>query len=513
MAKEATVVQLMNRVLADTFAHESWSAWRTVLSAAFGLPLTDDQLALFKDVSYRETAPTEQASELWLLLGRRSGKSIIAALIALYFACVRQYLHTAAGEQLTVAVIAADRKQGRIIKSYIAGLAKSAPALAALVVNETADSVTFRSGVRVEIVTASHRVSRGYSYACVICDELAFWRSEDSADPDREILTAVRPSMATVDGSMLIVLSSVYSRRGETWRAFKDSFGKSSDPVLVIKAPTQVFNPTVSEDVIAQAYKRDPVAAAAEYGAEFRADLESFIDLETVDGATVSDRVELPPVDGVVYHGFLDAAGGSGRDSMTLAVAHVNTDGIAVLDLIREWKPPFSPESVTAEAASVVKPYTSVLYADRWGGDWVAQAFAKVGISVAVCPFTKSELYLSLLPLLNSHKVELLDNDRLRQQLASLERRTARGGRDSVDHAVGAHDDAINASAGALCMAARSVERDISVWGGDLEPTPEAETEFRQRKADELKERVLDGAGWFPSDRGAPVGRKSRYWR
>ena len=38
-------------------------------------------------------------------------------------------------------------------------------------------------------------------------------------------------------------------------------------------------------------------------------------------------------------------------------------------------------------------------------------------------------------------------------QLTSLERRTARGGRDSIDHAPGAHDDIANAVAGALVLA------------------------------------------------------------
>ena len=66
----------MDRVLGDQFGGSSWDAWRTVLASAFGLPLTDAQLALFKDVTYRETTPTEQASELWLLLGRRSGEGL-----------------------------------------------------------------------------------------------------------------------------------------------------------------------------------------------------------------------------------------------------------------------------------------------------------------------------------------------------------------------------------------------------------------------------------------------------
>ena len=38
-------------------------------------------------------------------------------------------------------------------------------------------------------------------------------------------------------------------------------------------------------------------------------------------------------------------------------------------------------------------------------------------------------------------------------QITSLERRTVRGGRDSIDHAPGAHDDVANAVAGAVVIA------------------------------------------------------------
>ena len=512
MTQEApTILQLMDRVLGDTFGGESWATWRTVLAAAFGLELNADQLAQFCDLTGRQTAPTQPVSELWLLLGRRAGKSIIAALVAIYFACVREYRVTP-GEQLVIAVIAADRKQGRIIKGYISGLLDASAALSELRVSETADSITLRTGVRVEIVTASHRVSRGYSYAAVIADEMAFWRSEDSTDPDREVLTAVRPGMATVTGSMLIVLSSVYARRGETWRAYRDHFGHDDDPALVVKAPTRTFNPLVAQRVIDRACERDPLAAAAEWHAEFRSDLETFVGLGIIAESTVAGRAELPPVPGVRYSGFLDASGGSGRDSMTLAVAHVEGD-VAILDVVREWRPPFSPDQVTSDAAAIVEPYTTVLYADRYAGDWPLVAFRKHGITVAHCDRTKSELYLEVLPFLNSHKVELLESDRLHQQLSGLERRTTRGGKDSVDHAVGGHDDVVNAAAGALVMAMRSIDREIRVWGGGLDYTPEDERAFRQRKANELAETVLAGGGWFPGDEGGAIGRQSRSWR
>ena len=65
----------------------------------------------------------------------------------------------------------------------------------------------------------------------------------------------------------------------------------------------------------------------------------------------------------------------------------------------------------------------------------------------------KSSLYTNLLPFLNSNRIELLDHPRLVAQLCGLERRTARGGRDSIDHAPGGHDDLANAVAGAAALA------------------------------------------------------------
>jgi hypothetical protein len=83
--------------------------------------------------------------------------------------------------------------------------------------------------------------------------------------------------------------------------------------------------------------------------------------------------------------------------------------------------------------------------------------FRKHGIAYEPSELTRSELYLELLPLANSGRVELLDHARLVGQLAALERRVGRSGKDSIDHRPGAHDDLANAAAGALVMCVRSV--------------------------------------------------------
>ena len=449
-----------------------------VAHRAQGGVLADAEFEIFCTVTGRVEPPATPVTELWLLLGRRSGKSIVAALLAVYAACVRQY-DLAPGETPTVGVFASDRRQARVVKRYISGLLHAAPPLRELVATETADRIELTTGVNIEILTSSHRVSRGYTYVAAICDEMAFWRSEDSADPDREVLNALRPGMATVAGAMLVVLSSVYSRRGETWRVFQRHHGQDGDPVLVVKGPTRAFNPTIPQEVIDAAYADDPLAAAAEWGSEFRTDVESFVRVETIDAVTVAGRYELPPISGVAYTAFLDAAGGSGRDSMTMSIAHVQGD-VAVLDLIREVRPPFSPETVTAEFADGIKRFgLDVATADRFAGDWPRERFAKRGVTVIACDRSKSELYVELLPRLNSGKVELLDTERLRQQLLGLERKTGRTGKDSVDHTPGGHDDIINAVAGAVVLAAREAARPpLRFWGGGPVMDEEEEETF-----------------------------------
>jgi hypothetical protein len=203
--------------------------------------------------------------------------------------------------------------------------------------------------------------------------------------------------------------------------------------------------------VIDQAIERDPEAAAAEWLAEWRSDLADFVSREVVDAATVPGRFELQPIAGVGYAAFVDPSGGS-ADSMTLAIGHAEGDRV-IIDAIRERRPPFSPSDVAAEFAETVATYRiSSVSGDRYGGEWPAERFREHGVDYRPAEHPKSDLYRELLPVLNAGRIELLDHPRLMAQLLGLERRTARGGRDSIDHAPGAHDDIANAVAGVAAL-------------------------------------------------------------
>jgi len=433
------------------FGHKSWGGWKAFLAGLFGLPMTEAQLAIYRQHTARTGAPSTPAREGYVVVGRRGGKSRIAALVAVWLACLRDWRDVLApGEVGTLAVIAADRRQARVCLRYLRAFLE-VPLLRQLVVAETKESVSLSNGVVIEVHTASFRSIRGYSLVGVIADEIAFWSTDEAgANPDTEVLNGLRPGLATT-GGLLLAISSPYARRGELWRNYREHFGKDGDSVLVWQAPTQDMNPLIDPRVIAAAYEQDESAAAAEYGAEFRRDIESFVSREVVEAAVVPARRELPPMPNVRYRAFTDPSGGS-QDSFTLVVAH-REDKRVVVDVVRERKPPFNPSEVVAEFAELLRRYgCSTVRGDRYAAEWSASAFREHHISYAPALLNKSDLYSAFLPMLNSGQVELPDHPRLMAQLLGLERRTGRTGRDSIDHPPGGHDDVANAVAGA-CVA------------------------------------------------------------
>src|SRR5262249_11142279 len=146
------------------FRGPTWAAWRAFLSALFALPMTQEQLAIYQRHTGRATPSTTPLTQAWLCCGRRSGKSFILALIAVFLAVFRDWRsYLGPGEVGTVMVVCADRKQARVILRYIDGLLKSVPMLAALIANRTKESIVLRNSISIEIHTASFRSTRGYS--------------------------------------------------------------------------------------------------------------------------------------------------------------------------------------------------------------------------------------------------------------------------------------------------------------------------------------------------------------
>ncbi len=115
--------------------------------------------------------------------------------------------------------------------------------------------------------------------------------------------------MLGVPGAFLMAISSPYARRGALWTAYRAYHGRDGD-VLVWQADTRAMNPTIAEQDIRTACEADPAGrAAAEYGATFRTDVETFVSYEAADAVVIPRRLELPYVPGTRTSGSWTSRG------------------------------------------------------------------------------------------------------------------------------------------------------------------------------------------------------------
>jgi hypothetical protein len=425
----------------------------------YGLPMSDEEFEIFRKHTGRSRRPVERSSEVWLVAGRRSRKSAMAALIGVYEAAFRDHSkYLAPGERAQIPIVAKNMEEANQIRAFAAGILTSHPLLSHLLEKEpTSLEIALTSRCDMKIRAATHMAGRSKNVPCFLGDEIAFYPKKESAHPDEEILAAVRGGMALVPNALTVGLSSPFAKEGVLWERYREHFGREGD-VLVWQADSRDMHDTPQIKAWAMKFiSDDPSKAKAEVKGEFRDDIAALVPEEVVRACVVEEgRTELAPVKGVQYVAFVDPSGGQ-SDSMTLGIAHYDQSRRkTVLDLLREFTSPFVFRAVVKEIAGILEAYRCTrVWGDKYGGDIPAQAFRDEGIAYHPSEYVRSDIYKGLLPLLNSFAVELLDNKALIAQLCGLKRRLHEGGRDSVDHPRDGHDDVANSGAGACIYAER----------------------------------------------------------
>jgi hypothetical protein len=446
-------------LLGSMLGGESFAVMRTLLIAAMGEPLTSDETSTFTSITGRTEAPGETVEELWIIAGRRSGKTRAIGTLAAYLAaCCDWRAILGPGERGVLPIMAANTLQATQCYHFCCGIFRDIPLFA----NEveqlggrhggiTTDTISLKNRIDIQIRPASFRTIRGITAIAVIAEECSMWQSDDSRNPDREILAAARPCLATTGGT-LFAIGSPHARKGETWSTYNKHYGPSGNPaILVANGSTKTFNPTIKQSVIDRAYEDDPAVAASEWGGQFRSDLETFVSPEVVDQCTERGVYRHDFVRGTPYIAHVDPSGGS-QDSFTCAIGHIEND-IGVLDVLLEKRPPFiSIDSVVEEFCSILKQYSIFeCVGDRYAAGFTTESFRKHGVEYRHSDMTTSDYFSGFLPILNSRRAQLLDHKRLATQLCSLERRPSRiGAKDSISHPFGGHDDCAAAVAGLM---------------------------------------------------------------
>jgi hypothetical protein len=378
------------------FAGPSWDAHRAINRAVDALPMTPEQLITFGELSGGREPPKRRPREIWYAAGRRSGKdSVISARGT--FASLQTYEGLRPGETPTIACLAVDKAQARVILRYIRAYFEQIELLHGLVERETQDGFLLNNGCEIVVMPSSLRAVRGRTIVFAVIDEVAFLRSDESVNPDTEVYNALVPSMVTIPNSMFVAISTTHRADGLLYSKFKESYGKNDADVLFIKATTRQLNPTIDQRIIDAAMERDPAAGRAEWLSEWRDDIAALISRELIESAVDDDVTVRPPIPGGSYRAFADPSGGV-SDSFTCCISHVEGD-IVIVDCLIEITAPFNPTAATKQIADTLAQYgLTEVTGDRYAQAYVVDAFSKHGVTYRHSTRDRSAIYADALP-------------------------------------------------------------------------------------------------------------------
>jgi len=460
-------------IIGDTMS----PAQEAALKAIYGLELEGEHLALAKEMAGSAWEQGAEQREAVFICGRRSGKSDkLAANVAIYEAFFRDH-NLSPGETGVVLLLAQNMRQAKVVKGYIEGKIDKSPILRRHVKAKRAQELELDNGITIAIHPASFRSVRGLSVVCCICDEIAFWWTEDNyANPDVEVVRAVRPAMATFPHGKLLMVSSPYTMGGVLWDAWRK---RDTDPhTLVWHAPTRLMNPTVPVSFLMREKARDPENYRREYEAEFTEAISSFLPADAIDACVIPDRDEVPRQDNAHYCAAVDAA--YKGDKFTLAITHFDRGRkVLVVDLLMGWQGskqvPLRLAEVMPQIKATCERYGVYnVLGDQFGAEPLKDAFCRYGMNYEERTFTnqsKADIYATLRTRIMDGTIELLDHEDSLKELRGLELENLPGGGIRIGHGRSGrgHDDYADAMALAVSDAGQYLEAACGMAAGERE--------------------------------------------
>lgn len=449
----------------------SYFPWR-VLSKVMtngGLPLKPKEEALFEQVSGgRIYRPGGMPPDSLVLKGRRGGGTLFCMVFGVYQAATFDGPLPANGQADVLVVTPSYRSSETNISYADALLNKLAQGikvpLSDIVLrrrkSETAAELTLANGTCIKTTPVGPVTGRSGSTLLLIMDEAAHFRIEGRFS-DQQLFESARPSMANLaPHSSFLICTSPLTKEGLVYDLWRRYYGKNSDELLVIQGSSKTFNPSLSDEFLAQELEvMGESYFAREYRAEFQDASASAYAAESIESCVIPGRTELPYQQGTSYVGGIDPAGLSPNtqyaDDWVSGVGHVK-DGIVVMDALRSWtadreaRRRSDPDTALAETVELFKRYhVRKIIGDRYSGAWIEPRLKAAGFEFVYAGMNKSDAFLELVPAINSQRVELLDHPELISQLKSLERKRGGGNKDKIEHPKGhgRRDDLANVGA------------------------------------------------------------------
>lgn len=439
-------------------------AQEVLLRVLYGLPLDRKQARIYRKLTSNKKefeAGQDKTEAVWVL-GARSGKSLLASIIALYEATRNKWQkYLSKGEFGYIVVIATRQKQAeQIIQANCSRLIENSPALSGLAKELYQTELTLTNNMKIISLPCNSTAGRGLPIACFCLDECGHFYTE-GVKADQTIYDSLRPRMAQFLGAKVVLISTPAAKQGLLWNFFSEGFSVPSR--WTAQAETRTVNPEIPKEFIKREYKRDIDYARREFGAEFAEKIESFFSYEVLENSFTLVGT-LPYNESFDYSLGIDQSGLSGRDRFALAISHKEDDRVLV-DHIEAWETKNS-DIILRDIGKLAEGYRiNKASIDRYAKGWVSQALNKLGLQVEIRP-SLPEIYTNLKSLMIAQRVRLPDNPDLRKALSNTQAFYGRNNALSIAHqrSAAGHSDLADAVASVVWVISSEDTSEVSFF-------------------------------------------------
>lgn len=452
------------------------------------LPLGERELAreLFGPV---ERIPAACRDVVCAVFGGRGGKTFLGALRLLHLAFTVPIAHLATGEKAFGYLIAPDLDLSAQGIDYALGAVRRRPELSSCLVASSRDSLVLRRNktqlvvLKAKAASGRGRSGRGKNLVGVVLDESAFFLDASYVVNDEQIFNAVAPRV--MPGGQVLVQSTPWGRTGLLHQLYADNWGRPQTCIAAHASTRKVRSNADQLRKVDAEYKRDPLNAAREFGAEFLDNTEQFLPSDDVTACARHDT-RLAPND-AEHAATIDPALRS--NAFTLAIGRLDADGRLEVALARQWMPepgkPLRLRDVASDVCAELARYgVTTVTSDGWSGDAIADRFEEHGVALqrlSLSPEDTANAWTDLRQAVERRRISLPGDDQVLKDLRSVRRLVRSGGRLSFDLPVsrdGRHADYAPALL-RLSVTAKRLARPVD------EDAARAEREKRRRARDE----------------------------
>jgi hypothetical protein len=370
-------------------------------------------------------------------LGRRSGKTFMAALCAVY-ACTalapiyKQYIRS--GEHYYVLFVANNEEQAKIALEQVKIFLEASPVLRKGIKKPpTATSISLTNGAIFQVVPNTSKGIRGYPVALAILDEAAHYRTGSGQITGKNLYDAISPSVAQFGNyGRILMISTPWTKQGVFYDEFQKGVSGDYSSIHIANYPTWEVNPKISTEFLEDAKKRDPVMFEVEFGANFAVDFAAFLDVDLIENSVKSKSPSSSkPAFKNKYFLALDPA--LSGDAFTAAIGHLDGQDLYI-DLLHEFLPTFNQGKKTVVDISMVENWIlekhksygfRKVVLDQYQSAGTIQRLSKTfGSKIQELTWThnsKIEAYSSLKELLYTNKLYLYHHEKAIAQLKNLQ--------------------------------------------------------------------------------------------